>query len=165
MIHDFEKNKLHIKNKNPRKIFIANDHAGFQLKKFLIKNNPDQNWEDLGVFDKTSSNYPEQAEILCRRILEDKSSDDIDSLFGVLICGSGQGMAIKANRFPGIRAAIAWSEKSSNLAREHNNANVLCLGARLLTFENANSVFKVFISTLFKGGRHLKRVKQLDVLP
>ena len=146
--------------KNNKKIFIANDHAGFQLKKFLMKENPDQNWEDLGVFDETGSDYPEQAEILCRRIL--KSSDRDDFLFGVLVCGSGQGMAIKANRFPGIRAALAWNEKSSGLAREHNNANILCLGSRLIPFEEANHIFKVFISTPFAGGRHLKRIKNLD---
>ena len=149
-----------IKNKKPGKIFIANDHAGFQLKKFLVENNSDQTWEDLGVFDETSSDYPKQAEILCRRMLEDKSSD-IDFNFGVLICGSGQGMAIKANRFPGIRAALAWNEKSAVLAREHNNANVLCLGARLLHFKDANHIFKTFISTAFKQGRHTKRVEQL----
>ncbi|MDE0119023.1 MAG: RpiB/LacA/LacB family sugar-phosphate isomerase [Bdellovibrionales bacterium] len=151
-------------NKKPGKIFIANDHAGFPLKNFLIKNNPDQKWENLGVFDETISDYPEQAKILCRRILEDSSINEA-VLFGVLICGSGQGMAIKANRFPGIRAALAWNKKSACLAREHNDANVLCLGARLLNFEDAHNIFKIFINTPFKGGRHLKRVKQLDVLP
>lgn len=142
-----------------KKIFIANDHAGFQLKNFLIKNNPDLKWDNLGVFDEKSSDYPEQSEMLCRRILD--SSDD-NSPFGVLVCGSGQGMAIKANRFPGIRAALVWNEKSASLAREHNNANVLCLGARLTPFEEANHIFKIFIGTPFKGGRHLRRVKNLD---
>ena len=142
-----------------KKIFIANDHAGYQLKKFLIKNSPDQNWKDLGIFDEKISDYPEQAEMLCRHILN--SSDD-SSPFGVLVCGSGQGMAIKANRFPGIRAALAWNEKSASLAREHNNANVLCLGARLISFEEANHIFKIFIDAPFKSGRHSKRVKKLD---
>ena len=144
--------------KKNKKIFIANDHAGFQLKESLIKKNPDQNWENLGVFDETGSDYPELAEKLCRRILE--SSEE--SPFGVLVCGSGQGMAIKANRFPGIRAALAWNEKSSSLAREHNNANVLCLGSRLIPFDEVNHIFKTFINTPFAGGRHLKRVKNLD---
>ena len=146
--------------KKNKKIFIANDHAGYQLKKFLIENNPDQNWEDLGVHDETSSDYPKQAELLCRRMLE--SFDTDDSLFGVLVCGSGQGMAIKANRFSDIRAAVAWNEKSAVLTREHNNANVLCLGARLIPFKEANHVFQIFIDTSFAGGRHLKRVKDLD---
>lgn len=141
-----------------KKIFISNDHAGYQLKKFLIKNNPDRNWEDLGVFDEKSSDYPEQAEILCRHILESSK----DNPFGVLVCGSGQGMAIKANRFPGIRAALVWNEKSASLARKHNNANVLCLGARLIPFEEANHIFQIFIDTPFAGGRHLKRVKNLN---
>ncbi len=141
-----------------KKVFIANDHAGFQLKQFLIKSNPAQNWEDLGVFDEKSSDYPEQAEILCRHILESSK----DNPFGVLVCGSGQGMAIKANRFPGIRAALAWNEKSASLAREHNNANVLCLGARLIPFEEASHIFQIFINAAFAEGRHLKRVKDLD---
>ena len=146
------------------KIFIANDHTGFQLKNLLINHNSDQNWEDLGIFNEKTSHYPEQAELLCRRILENTAHklNNKASLLGVLICGSGQGMAIKANRFQGIRAALAWNEESCRLAREHNNVNVLCLGARLLSFEDSNDIFKKFINTPFKGGRHLKRVESLD---
>ena len=150
-------------NKKTIKIFIANDHAGFPLKTFLIKNNLDQKWEDLGIFDETPSDYPEQAKILCSRMLTYPSVNETTT-FGVLICGSGQGMAIKANRFPGIRATLAWNEKSSCLARNHNDANVLCLGSRLLHFEDAHKIFKAFINTPFKGGRHLNRIKQLDDL-
>ncbi len=147
--------------KKPETIFIANDHAGFQLKNFLISHNPNQNWKDLGIFNEKDSHYPEQAELLCRRILENKNYES-DSLFGVLVCGSGQGMAMKANRFPGIRAALVWNTESCRLAREHNKANVLCLGARLLNFESANDMFKVFISTPFKKNRHSERVKKLN---
>ena len=148
-------------SKKPEKIFIANDHAGFQLKKFLINNNTDQKWEDLGAFNEQNSDYPRKAGLLCRHILEYNSAEE-DSLFGVLICGSGQGMAMRANRFPGIRAALVWNEKSCRLAREHNKANVLCLGARLISFTDANQIFKTFISTLFAGGRHTERIKSLD---
>lgn len=143
-----------------KKIFIANDHAGFQLKKFLMNKNTTQNWKDLGVFNEKTSDYPEQAEKLCCHILENISSDEPP--LGVLICGSGQGMAIKANRFPGIRAILAWDEQSCRLAREHNKANVLCLGARLIPFETADNIFKVFISAVFTGGRHSDRIKNLD---
>ena len=149
----------------PEKIFIANDHAGFSLKSFLIQHNPHQNWEDLGVFNEEDSHYPEQAELLCTRLLKNNTPNDMDtvdeSAFGVLICGSGQGMVMKANRFSGIRAALTWNEESSRLAREHNKANVLCLGARLLDFETADKLFKVFIHTPFKAGRHLQRIKKL----
>ncbi len=143
--------------KKPEKIFIAGDHAGFQLKKFLISRNPEQNWKDLGVFNEKPSHYPEQAELLCQNILKSQKK----SLFGVLICGSGQGMAIKANRFAGIRAALVWDKESCLLARQHNKANVLCLGARKLSSNNANDIFRTFIGTAFKAGRHSKRVRKL----
>ena len=148
-----------------KKIFIANDHAGFQLKHFLIKNNSDLKWEDLGIFNKETSNYPEQATKLCQLMLKNQTEDHAENdehSFGVLVCGSGQGMAMKANRFSKIRAAVAWNEDSARLAREHNNANVLCLGSRLLSFEKANHIFTVFINTAFKGGRHLERINSLD---
>ena len=143
-----------------KKIFIANDHAGFPLKAFLMSKNKEQNWVDLGVFNEQKSDYPEQAEKLCQHILENTHSDNFP--FGVLICGSGQGMAIKANRFLGIRAIIAWNEQSARLAREHNKANVLCLGARLIPFETAHNIFKIFINTSFAGGHHSLRVQNLD---
>ena len=143
-----------------KKILIANDHAGLLLKDFLIKNNPNYRWKDLGVFNEETSNYPEQASKLCQLMTKEKSEDDHS--LGVLICGSGQGMAIKANRFSRIRAAVAWNEASARLAREHNNANVLCLGARLLSPEQANHIFTIFIHAFFKGGRHQKRVNMLN---
>ena len=157
--------------KKPEIIFIASDHAGFTLKQFLMDKNPDQNWKDLGIFnaDKTSQ-YPDQAVLLCRNMKSQNTSEthmeskDIPKQFGVLICGSGQGMAIQANRFPGIRAACVWDEESCRLSREHNNANVLCLGARLTPFEKSLKIFKTFINTTFEGGRHIERVKKIDSL-
>ena len=143
--------------KKPEQIFIAGDHAGFKLKKFLIHCNPDQNWKDLGVFNEKTSHYPEQAELLCKHLLKNKKK----LVFGVLICGSGQGMAMKANRFSGIRAALAWDKESCRLAREHNKANVLCLGARRLSAKTANDIFCTFIGTTFKAGRHHERVRKL----
>ena len=144
-------------NLKVKKIFIANDHAGFQLKNSLISENQNCEWEDLGTYNEDKSDYTDQAEKLCKQI------QSFPSTFGILICGSGQGMAMKANRFPGIRAALVWNEDSTRLAREHNDANVLCLGARLISLEEANIIFKTFMETPFKEGRHLKRVKKLDL--
>ena len=143
------------------KIFIANDHAGFKLKMFLIKNNPNHNWQDLGVFnEEVTSAYPEQAKMLCQKLSRLDETKQVEDL-GVLICGSGQGMAMKANRFSHIRAGLAWDEQSAKLSREHNKANVLCLGARLISFNQAQSIFKAFVSAKFQGGRHIERVNQL----
>ena len=139
------------------KIFIANDHAGFTLKQFLINQNPEVDWEDLGVFNEEPSAYPKEAKVLCQRVLEGDSTN-----LGVLICGGGQGMVMQANRFPSIRAGLCWNEASAKLSRQHNDANVLCLGARLIPFEVAQKIFKAFIQTAFEGGRHLERIKQLD---
>ena len=139
-----------------KKIFIANDHAGFSLKTFLKNNNPEQNWEDLGVFNEEKSDYPDQAKKLCQALLKEPES------LGVLVCASGQGMAIQANRFKGIRAALAWSIETSQLSREHNKANVLCLGAKLIPCQTADQIFKTFMTANFKEGRHIQRVKKLD---
>ena len=85
------------------------------------------------------------------------------SLTGILICGSGIGVSIAANRFKGIRAAICNDKKSAFLARKHNNANILCMGARLINLKNAEKVVNIFIGTSFERGRHLKRIKKLDI--
>ena len=147
-----------IQKKLRPKIFIANDHAGFALKEFLIKQNPQEKWEDLGVFSADTSSYPQEASTLCRHLLKEGPNS-----FGVLICGSGQGMAMQANRFPGIRAGVCWNKESACLSRAHNKANVLCLGARLISPATAQGILTVFIQTDFKGGRHLARVEQLDI--
>ncbi len=145
-------------------IFIASDHAGFLLKQFLIEKNQKQNFKDLGVFESKQKNtYPRQAFTLCQNLLKTQKPHQEAPSYGVLLCGSGQGMAIQANRFKGIRAALGWSEENTRLAREHNNCNVLCLGARLLSFEKNQKLFHIFITTAFKGGRHIERVKQLDL--
>ena len=140
------------------KIFIANDHAGLALKQFLMLKNPQELWEDLGVFKEDPSSYPVEAKALCQRVLE-KGPGGV----GVLICGGGQGMAMQANRFLGIRAGLCWNEESARLSRQHNQANVLCLGARLISCDLAQKIFQVFMQTGFEGGRHLERVRQLDI--
>ena len=137
------------------KILIASDHAGFKLKEFLMNQNPDHQWDDLGVFNEQKSDYPDQAKKLCQTLEKGKGQ-------GVLVCGSGQGMAMQANRYPGVRAVVVWDEESTRLAREHNHANVLCLGARLLSFDKANELLKIFLQTSFKEAHHSERIKKLD---
>ena len=134
------------------KVFIASDHGGWQLKQELLHNFKELPWEDLGCFDETSVNYPDFADQLCINMKEVKNS------IGVLICGSGQGMAMAANKFKHIRAALCWSEEITQLAREHNNANVLCLGGRFTEPALAFKILKTFLNTPFSGGRHTARV-------
>lgn len=148
-----------------RTLFIASDHAGFDLKVKLLKTFPKGfefsgerwTWKDLGPLSADRVDYPDFAQKLSQEILKDGESR------GVLICGSGQGMAIAANRHVGIRAAIAWSESSAELARSHNNANILCLGARLLDEATVYKILPIFLTTQFEGGRHVDRLKKLDV--
>lgn len=134
---------------------IAADHAGFELKQQLIKERPDIQWIDLGTSSATSVDYPHFADLLAQKVIKDK-------IFGVLICGSGIGMSIRANRFSGVRAALCMNQTMAQLAREHNDANVLCLGSRLVNLPIALEMVDVFLRTAFAGGRHQARVNQLD---
>ncbi|MGZ3747274.1 MAG: RpiB/LacA/LacB family sugar-phosphate isomerase [Pseudobdellovibrionaceae bacterium] len=150
-----------------KKIFIASDHAGYDLKQEFIKNNPHLPWEDLGPDSTQSVDYPDYAKKLCEKLVEKTGSlPATEEAFkaeacGVLICGSGQGMAIRANKFPQIRAALCWNEDVSRLSRQHNNANVLCLGARAVTNKEAQSILEAFLNSAFEGGRHSQRVAKL----
>ena len=138
------------------KIFIANDHAAVSLKQLFIKDFPEIEWVDLGTSTEDSVDYPDFAKQLCVKMEEGPES------LGLLICGSGQGMAITANKFAHIRAALCWNTEVAQLAREHNKANVLCLGSRLLSPESAKEIFKAFIETDFAGGRHQRRVDKIN---
>lgn len=138
-------------------IYVASDHAGLELKRHLIGRFPFLPWKDLGTMNGDSVDYPDYAAKLCKE-LEPHLKDSI----GVLICGSGQGMAIRANRFPFIRAALCMSEEMAKLARQHNDANVLCLGGRLTVFPIAERILDVFVKTPFEGGRHQGRVDKLS---
>lgn len=138
------------------KIFIASDHAGFELKSQLISQATSVEFIDLGTDSPESVDYPDFAEKLAKKLKEHPGG------IGCLVCGSGQGMAIKANRYSHIRAALCYSVPVTKLAREHNNANVLCLGARFATLEQAAEILNTFISTEFEGGRHAGRVDKLS---
>lgn len=142
-----------------KKLVVGSDHAGFELKEHLKKALPELPWEDLGTFSATTSvDYPDFANEVCQRVSDPET-------IGLLICGSGQGMAIRANRYLNIRAALCWNEEVARLARAHNNANVLCLGARTMDPQVCERTLLTFLDTAFEGGRHANRVDKLSKLP
>ena len=140
-----------------KKICIGSDHAGFQLKEFvkdfLIKKKI--SITDLGPFTSNSVDYPDYAKKVSRRV-QSKKSD-----VGILICGSGTGMAITANKTKGIRAAVCYNSKLTRLSREHNNANIISLGSRLTKKKLSLKLVELFLQTKFEGGRHLRRIKKI----
>ena len=140
-----------------RKIFISSDHAGFTLKKKIINylTKKKLSFEDLGPFSVKSVDYPIYAHKLANNVKKNKKN------VGILICGSGTGMNIAANKHSNIRAAQCFSVKSTKLSRLHNDANVITLGARLISKYNALKYINVFLNTKFEGGRHLRRVKKI----
>ncbi len=143
------------------KIHIASDHAGVELKKKLVEHLK-KNYEviDHGPTTTDSVDYPDYAHKLCLQIPKEDSET-----FGILICGSGQGMAMTANKHPHIRAALCYNPEVTKLSREHNGANVLCMGARFLSETEAFVLTDVFLSTPFAGGRHQNRVAKIHSLP
>jgi len=140
-----------------KSVFIASDHGGVDLKSHLIGRFPFIPWMDLGPLSSESVDYPDYAAKLCSEL-----KPHLQDSRGILICGSGQGMAIRANRFPYIRAALCWNEEVVRLAREHNDANVLCLGGRLVSAPLAERILTLFLQTEFEGGRHQRRVDKLN---
>lgn len=140
------------------KFFIASDHAGFQMKKLLLEEllHSDIETEDLGTWSEESTDYSDYAQSLSGRILKNSGSK------GILLCGSGIGMSIAANRFKGIRAALVWNEDLAKLSRLHNNSNVLVLPARFLSENQAKSILHTWIDTQFEGGRHERRIQKIE---
>ena len=139
-----------------KKIFIASDHAGFNLKKSIIlKLSKTKKILDLGPKTNDSVDYPDYAKKLSRKVAINKGS------FGILVCGSGMGMAITANKFKNIRAALCYYTKNTKLSRLHNNANIITLGERLINKNKAFKLIEIFLKTKFEGGRHLRRVKKI----
>ena len=138
-------------------IFIASDHAGYNLKKAIIKKYSKKlKIMDMGTNNsKKSVNYPEYAHKVCSKVLKKKSN------IGVLVCGSGMGMAMSANKHKKIRAALCYSVKNAKLSRLHNDANIITLGSRLTSKNIAFSCLNAFFNTKFEGGRHKKRVKSI----
>ena len=144
------------KKKTNRKIILASDHAGFKLKEviknFLIKKRI--NITDLGTSNSNSVDYPYYAHLLSKKIKKNNQ-------LGILVCGSGIGMDMAANRHKNVRAALCYDVKSAKLSRLHNNANVMTLGARLTKQNVALKCVNIFIKTNFEGGRHLRRVNKI----
>ena len=139
------------------KILLASDHAGFKLKeeikKFLIIKK--EKILDLGTNNKNSVDYPYFAHRLSRKMKQNNKQ------FGILVCGSGIGMYMTANRYKNIRAALCYNIKSTKLSRQHNNANVMAIGARLTNKKVALKCVDMFLKTNFQGGRHLRRIKKI----
>lgn len=143
------------------KILIASDHAGVELKNKVIEAIKDENEiHDLGPYDTASVDYPDYANLVCQNLKTEENQPHLKEM-GILICGSGQGMAIRANRFPNIRAALVYNNEVACLSREHNNANIICIGARAPGSEDAVKWIKTFKETAFSQGRHQTRVAKL----
>lgn len=140
------------------KLWIGCDHAGFKLKQDLMRKFPQFEWHDQGTVSEESVDYPDFAAKVCEALKNETS--ELGS-FGVLICGSGEGMVIKANRYPWIRAALCWTEELARLSRAHNNANVICLASRHVEPALNEKILEAFVTTPFEGGRHQRRVEKL----
>lgn len=139
------------------RIALGGDHAGFEYKKLIIEKLQEQGLEtkDFGPFSTDSVDYPDFVHPLATAI-ENKEFD-----FGILVCGSGNGVAITANKHAGIRAALCWAPELAKLAREHNDANVLCIPSRFVSEEVAQEMVNLFLKTAFEGGRHANRVNKI----
>lgn len=140
------------------KIAIGGDHAGFQYKSRLVKflENQGHEIQDFGPGSEESVDYPDHVHPLASSI----ASEDND--IGILICGSGNGVAITANKHENVRAAICWNTELAALARQHNDANVLCISARFVAYEYAEQLVDHFLNAEFEGGRHLRRVNKIN---
>ena len=140
-----------------KKIFISSDHAGYNLKELIKKKfSKKYRFQDLGTDNsKISVNYPDYAHKLCKKV-----GSNINNM-GILVCGSGMGMSMAANRHKKIRAAVCYSTKNTKLSRLHNNANIITLGSRLTKKNTAFKCIEIFINTKFEGGRHKKRVVKI----
>lgn len=139
------------------KIAIGADHAGFELKEKVV------NWlkdlqpelKDIGTFSNESVDYPDFAHAVAVEV--EKGNYDL----GILICGTGIGVDMTANKHQGIRSALCWNREIASLARSHNNANVICLPGRFITIEEAKDILEIFLNTEFTGGRHLNRINKI----
>ena len=140
------------------KIYIGSDHAGFDLKEHIKKHFKGQfEFEDMGTYSSESVDYPDFAHAVAESVL--KQNDGV----GVLICGTGNGMTMAANKHAGIRAALCWSPEIAALAKQHNNANILVMPARFISDETAFETMNAFFSADFEGGRHQRRIDKINL--
>ena len=139
------------------KILIGNDHAGYTLKLSIIKNLEDKyEFFDKGSYSDESVDYPDYASIIAKEIQSEKGD------LGIIICGTGNGVCMTANKFKGIRAVICWNEEIAKLAKQHNNANIICIPSRFIKVEEAVKIIESFILEKFEGGRHERRIKKIN---
>ena len=139
------------------KIFISSDHAGFNLKNEIINDLNKKKYKitNLGSYNNDPVDYPTFAKKVAKKVSKNKS------YFGVLVCGSGTGMAMAANKVKNIRAAMCYNVKNTKLSRLHNNANIITVGSRLTSKNLAIKLINIFLKTKFEGGRHLRRIKDI----
>ncbi|MBF25016.1 MAG: ribose 5-phosphate isomerase B [Flavobacteriales bacterium] len=138
------------------KITIGSDHAGFEYKTKIIEylENNNHNILDVGTHSQNSVDYPDYAHLVAEEVV-------VGADFGVLICGSGNGVSMAANKHKKIRAALCWNKEITKLARQHNNANIISLPARFLSIKECVELIKIFLTEPFEGGRHSKRVDKI----
>jgi ribose 5-phosphate isomerase B len=144
---------------NQQEIPIGSDHGGFLLKFFLIDNLSAEGYifKDFGTFSEESVDYPDFIHPVA------KSINDGLYEFGIIMCGSGQGASMTANKYPKVRAGLCWDTEQAKLIRLHNNANIIALPGRFIDFNTAVEMVKIFLNTEFEGGRHIKRVNKIPV--
>jgi ribose 5-phosphate isomerase B len=138
-------------------IAIGSDHAGFDIKEDLISflDRKGMAYKDFGTYSKDSVDYPDFAHPVATAV------ENGECAFGVLLCGTANGVAITANRHPGIRAALCWGEEIAKLVRQHNNANIICIPGRFVREGDAEKMLEIFMTTSFEGGRHQRRVEKM----
>lgn len=139
---------------------IGSDHAGFELKESILAFLKEKGFDvkNFGTYTADSVDYPDYVHPLASEVQENKLD------LGILICGSGQGVCMTANKYPGVRAALVWSTEIAGLTRQHNDANVICLPARFVSDELAKEMVLTFLETPFEGGRHQRRVEKISHL-
>ena len=139
-------------------VAVGADHAGFEYKTAVVKHLNKLGYQvaDYGTYSKNSVDYPDFAHPVAESVEKNESA------CGILICGSANGVAITANKHTGIRAAICWQNEIAELARKHNNANIVCLPARFISLQNAYDMIDIFLNTAFEGGRHETRVNKIS---
>lgn len=140
------------------KVYIASDHAGFEMKEAIKRHFSDKfEWEDLGTHSSESVDYPDYAHPLAEAVAQSPENR------AVLLCGTGNGVAMTANKHANVRAALCWNTEIAALARQHNNANVVVLPARFIPVEDAFTIVETFFNTPFEGGRHARRVEKINI--
>ncbi|MBC8278164.1 MAG: ribose 5-phosphate isomerase B [FCB group bacterium] len=141
------------------KIALASDHAGYKIKEVIKKflSGTEHQVQDFGTFSEESMDYPDTAHPAAHSVADGNNDT------GILICGSGQGMQLTANRYPGIRAALCWSPEIAGLARQHNNANILAIPGRFVEGDTAIAIVEIWLKTNFEGGRHQRRIDKIKL--